>query len=336
MTLLVTGGGGFVMSNLVRHWLESDPGARVVAFDSAPLDDAARRYFEPVRDRFEFFEGDVRDGARWEQLAERHDISHVVHGAAVTPIPWDDAGLRRDPEAENPRRVIAANVMGTVGALDFARRLPKLERFVYVSSGALYADEGPSPLPEDGYVDARTLYPVSKHAGEMITRRYAELFGLDAVAVRFSGVYGPMDRWTPTRRYACTPNLIAHLALAGETIRVRAPLASGDWIYAPDVAQALSALLRAPGLAQPVYNVAYGKAVSVAELLGITAQAVPGMASEVTDENPHIDDDPQRHAGRYGAYDIARIVDELGWRPRPIADAMRDYIDWVRNFEGVG
>ncbi|MFQ5958580.1 MAG: NAD-dependent epimerase/dehydratase family protein [Alphaproteobacteria bacterium] len=335
MTLLVTGGGGFVMSNLVRHWLESDAEARVVAVDSAPLDAIAERYFEAVRERLEVFEGDVRDGARWEALADRHDITRVVHGAAVTPIAWDDAGLRRDPEAENPRRVIAANVMGTVATLDFARRLPRLERFVYVSSGAVYADEGPSPLPEDGYVDARTLYPVSKHAGELITRRYAELFGLDAVAVRLASVYGPMDRWTPTRKHACVPNRIAHLALAGETIRVRTPEAAGDWIYAPDVAAALAALLRAPRLAHPVYNVAYGEAVSVGALIAIAAQAVPGTRHEVTADKAHIADEPRPRGGRYGAYDIARVSRELGWRPRPIAEAMRDYIDWIRNFENA-
>lgn len=336
MTLLVTGAGGFVMSNLVRHWLEGDPQARVIALDSAPLDAVAERYFEPVRERLEVFAADVRDGGRWEALAGRDDITHVVHGAAVTPIPWTDAGMRRDPEAENPRRTVAVNVMGTVTTLDFVRRLPRLERFVYVGSGAVYADEGPSPLPEDGHVDARTLYPVSKHAAELITRRYAKLFSLDATVVRLSSVYGPMDRWTQARKYDCVPNRIAHLALAGETIRVRTPEAAGDWIYAPDVAAALAALLRAPRLAHPVYNVAYGETVSVGALIEMAAASVPETRHEVTAKDAHIAELPRKHGGRYGAYDISRLTRELGWRPRPIREAMGEYIDWIRNFESAG
>jgi len=92
--------------------------------------------------------------------------------------------------------------MGTVAALDWARTQPKLRRFVYVSSGSVYRNHGPDrpgePLPEDGYVMPRRLYAISKFASELITERYAELFGLPIASVRLSSVYGPMDRATPT------------------------------------------------------------------------------------------------------------------------------------------
>lgn len=334
MTLLITGGGGFVLSNLARLWLESDTQARVVVLDAAPLDAIAERFFAPVHDRLDFVQADVCDPAAWQPLADEYRITRIVHGATITPVPYTDAnGTRHEPEREAARRILEVNVMGAVNALEFARRLPGLDRFVYVSSGALYADEGPSPLPEDGYVDPRTLYPVSKHAAELITRRYAELFGMPAVSVRFAGVYGPMDRWTPARKYACAPNLIAHLALAGRTIRINARDAVGDWIHAGDVADALVRLLRAPALAHPVYNIAYGEAVSIGELIALAAEAVPGARHEVVAaDQADIVEDPARRTARYGAYDISRMA-ELGWRPRPIRDAMHHYIEWIRKYE---
>ncbi len=333
MTLLVTG-GGFVLSNLARLWLESDTQARVVVLDAAPLDAIAERFFAPVRDRLEFVAADVCDPAAWQPLGDEYGITRIVHGATITPVPYvDTGGTRHEPEREAARRILEVNVMGAVNALEFARGLPGLDRFVYVSSGALYADEGPSPLPEDGHVDPRTLYPVSKHASELITRRYAELFGIPAVSVRFAGVYGPMDRWTPARKYACAPNLIAHLALAGQTIRVNALDAVGDWIHAGDVADALVRLLRAPALDYSAYNIAYGEAVSIGELIALATEAVPGTRHEVVaEEEADIVEDPTRRTARYGAYDISRMA-ALGWRPRPIRDAMHHYIEWIRDYE---
>ena len=330
MTLLVTGGGGFVMSNLVRLWLESDPRARAVALDAAPLDDLAERYFAAVRDRLVFIEADVRDPAAWADRAAAEGVTRIVHGATITPIAWTGGdGVRHDPERDDPRRVLDVNIGGTTAALEVARSLPGFERFIYVSSGSVYADEGPSPLPEDGWVDPDTLYPVSKRASELITARYGDLFDLPVVSVRFSSVYGPMDRVTPARHYACAANRIAHIARARRPVRVNAPEARDDSIYAPDVAEALVRMLRASSLAHPVYNIAYGEALSLAELAGAAGAAIETAPEDRCD----IIGDPTRGGGRFGAYDISRLADELGWRPRPIADAMRAYVDWIGEWE---
>ena len=167
-----------------------------------------------------------------------------------------------------------------------------------------------------------------------MTRRYAEAMGLAAVAVRFSGVFGPMDRITPARAVRCAPNRIAHLALAGETIRLNDPDGVGDWIHAGDVAEALVRLLRAPKLAHPVYNIAYGELATLSDLIAYTTEAVPGTRWEtVADADAEVLADARRRTGRFGAYDISRLSDELGWRPRPLRQAMHHYIDWLRENE---
>jgi len=345
VTLLVTGGSGFVLSNLVRLWLERERDARVLVVDASPPDALARRFFSGVADRLTHVEADVAALAPgdWARLASGHSIEHIVHGATVTPHAFvDETGRRHEPEREAPARVLEVNVMGTVRILEWARRLPALERFVTVSSGSVYGDHGPepagTPLPEDGYVEPRSLYAVSKYAAELVTRRYGELYALPAVSVRLSSVYGPMDRVTSARHVRSAPYLLAHLALAGETIRVNAPEALGDWIHAGDVAEAIAALLRAHDpLRYPVYNVAYGEAVELGTLIERIRERVPALRCEVVPEaEANVVGDPNRRAGAWGAYDISRLRDELGWRPAPLRRRLHEYLDWLRRYELAG
>ncbi len=178
-----------------------------------------------------------------------------MHGATVTPLSRGTAAeAKREPEAEDPGRILDVNIMGTVAMLDWARTLPNLARFIYVSSGAVYKHHGPDrpgePLPEDGYVMPRRLYGISKLASELITERYGDLFGLSSASVRLSSVYGTMDRVTPSRNFRHVPNRIAQLAVDGATrVRVNTLAAVGDYIHVEDVARAIVSLLRAPSAA---------------------------------------------------------------------------------------
>ena len=139
MTLLVTGATGFVMSVLARHWLDAFPNERVAVLDAAAPDAAALRYFASVADRLDVVVADVTHPAAWQAALAGGDITHIVHGATITPLSRGTAAeSKREPEAENPGRIIDVNVMGTVALLDWARSLPTLQRFIYVSSGAVY------------------------------------------------------------------------------------------------------------------------------------------------------------------------------------------------------
>jgi UDP-glucose 4-epimerase len=332
MTLLITGGTGFVMSNLARHWLESHPAESVVVLDAAPWDAAAERFFAPVRPRLAVVQGDVRDQAVWERLAGEHLITHIVHGATITPS--------TERERANPRQILEVNLMGTVNALEFARHRPALKRFIYVSSGAVYGEALPGtpdvPVPEEGRVAPVEFYGITKFSSELIARRYGEVFGLDVISVRFSGVYGPMDRVTPARAVECVPYKIAHLALAGKPVKVKALDAGGDFIHAGDIAVALTALLRAPKLKQGVYNAAYGEFSLIRELIEIVREVVPNLRVEVVpeaDAEVDITYDPRNRLGRWSNYDVSRLRDEFGWEPRPLREALQSYVAWVRENE---
>src|SRR5215471_282800 len=336
MTLLVTGATGFVMSVLGRRWLASDPAARLVVLDAAAPDAAAERYFAPFKERLSVVVADVTQPESWRPALARHVITHIVHGATITPISRGTAAeAKREPEAENPGRIIDVNVMGTVSMLDWARTLPDFERFVYVSSGAVYKHHGPDrpgePLPEDGYVMPRRLYGISKLASELITERYGDLFGLSTASVRPSSVYGPMDRVTASRNFRHVPNRIAHLALDGvECVRVNTLDAVGDYIHVEDVASAIVSLLRARHLRYSAYNIACGVTSSIRDMVGWAAEKVPGFRAEIVPaEQADIVQDPTRCDGMWGAYDVSRISAETGWRPRPMREALHAYMDWI-------
>jgi nucleoside-diphosphate-sugar epimerase len=225
--------------------------------------------------------------------------------------------------------------MGTVHLLDWARQQPAIARFVYVSSGAVYRHHGPdtpgAPLPEDGYVAPKRLYGISKQAAELVAERYGALFGLSTVSVRLSSVYGPMDRTTASRDFRHLPNRIAHLALGRPgVIRTNTVDGVGDYIHAEDVARGIMALLDAPRLIHPVYNVALGRTVTIGDMIAWAAEKVPGVRAEVTapGEADILQDSPSQ-GGMWGAYDISRIVAETGWRPRPMREAFHAYMDWI-------
>jgi UDP-glucose 4-epimerase len=335
MTLLVTGGTGFVMSVLARHWLERNRNARCIVLDQSPADDAARRFFAPVADRLTIVTADVA-GSGWESALAEHGITYVVHGATMTPLSrGTTAEARREPEAEQPARIMEVNLMGTVRVLEWARRQPKLARFIYVSSGAVYRNSGPDwpgePLPEDGYVMPLRLYGISKLASELTVNRYAGLFGLSAASVRLPSVYGPMDRVTASRDFRHIPNKVAHLALAGHPIRVNSLETVGDYLHSGDAAEAIARLLLTPRITYRVYNVASGVATTTGELVAYAAEKIPGTRAEIVPpDQVDILQDPTLRDGMWGAYDISRIFADTGWRPRPVREALYDYIDWIR------
>lgn len=337
MSLLVTGGTGFVMSVLARQWLESHPDERVILLDASAPDEAAQRYFAEFKHRLKVVTADITQPGEWHGALRGEHISHVVHGATVTPLSRGTAAeAKREPEADNPSAILQVNLMGTVAMLDWVRHSGLNPRFIYVSSGAVYKNEGPDragePLPEDGYVMPRRLYGISKLASELVTERYGDLFGLSTASVRPSSVYGPMDRVTASRNFRHVPNRIAHLAVEGsDCVRVNTLTAVGDYVHVEDVAHAIIALLRAPRLRYRTYNVAQGVTTSIGQLVEWAAEKSPGFHAQISAVGEaDIVQDEHLRAGMWGAYDISRISAEVGWKPRPVRDALHAYMAWIK------
>jgi nucleoside-diphosphate-sugar epimerase len=133
---------------------------------------------------------------------------------------------------------------------------------------------------------------------------------------------------------ASVPLRLASLALTGRRIAVSGLEGGGDWIHAADVAVALTALLKAPALRHSLYNIGYGEFITLGELLEITAALVPGFGYHlVSASDADVACDPARRFAGWGAYDVSRLRDELGWRPAGIRGRLESYLTWLRSDE---
>ena len=190
MATLVTGGTGFVGSNIVKALVQR--GHLVVCLDLAAPDRLVKSYIEPWAAQVTFVQGDILNEEDVERAAASN-FNKIVHAAVFT-------GILPDIEKARSRAIVDINVMGTANLLDLARRR-SVDRFVYVSSGSVYGEDlAPGQvLHEDTTPNPRSLYAVGKSTSELLTRRYGELHGFQTASVRLGGPYGPMERITGHR-----------------------------------------------------------------------------------------------------------------------------------------
>ncbi len=189
MNILITGGAGFIGSNLVDRLLKD--GADVVAVDNFdPFYAAARKranLAEAARSpRFRLFELDIRDGEGVGRLIREVRPGAIVHLAAR-------AGVR--PSIEQPAVYADVNVVGTVYLLQAAACLEPRPRFVYASSSSVYGDRPDAPFRETDNVDHPiSPYAATKKACELMAHAFHHLHGLPVTGLRFFTVYGPRNR----------------------------------------------------------------------------------------------------------------------------------------------
>ena len=327
--LLVTGGGGFVMGHVVCRWLVQHSETQVLVVDTLPMDVALQHKLGASASRVEWIQGDVRNLDSLIPATHFEQIEFVVHGAAVTSISHrvhaDGPGK---PGLGAARTSVLTNIDGALAVLGLIPQLPNLMRVVNVSSGSVYASASEhQPLPEDQSVAPEDLYAISKRCGEDFVEFARRELDAPVVSVRLSGVFGPLDRETPSRAVSCVPKRFANALAEQRELSVRSLDAAGDFIHADDVADAILALLDAAHLSHPVYNVAAGELSSLRHLAAYAAELDAGFAvRETGDSSAEIDYEAHRTSGRWGAYDVSRIPADTGWSPGALRERFQSYV----------
>ncbi|MES2787351.1 MAG: NAD(P)-dependent oxidoreductase [Pseudomonadota bacterium] len=321
MAVLVTGATGVVGINVLEELLSK--GHEVVSLSATPLPPAAARALAVLPGRLHLHGGDTAVRASWDAVASQHAIDRVIHAAAITP---NDAREQRDF-----RRIVEVNFMGTIHALEAARDWG-VRRFVYCSSGAVYGDNSypQGELAETVCPSPQTLYAVMKQAGEGAVARFGQLNQLDVVVARIGAVFGRWEHDTGLRDMLSAPMQTAAIAEAGG-VAVLPRRGDRDWIYGPDVAQALVGLLTQPELQWPVYNVGPGASWSVVDWCEMLKQRFPGFRYQIADETAPANVDFHSRRDR-SQMSIARLRDDIGFEARyGLARAFNDYLSWRAN-----
>ncbi|PXW24987.1 NAD-dependent epimerase/dehydratase family protein [Paraburkholderia caballeronis] len=319
MTTLITGGAGFVGLALAER-LRGD-GERVVLAD-LPARDGATSIAPPAG--CEFVGGDLRDDDTLDRLFAAGPFDGIVHAAAVTPSP--------QRERDDAAALLDINVTATARLLQRCARERGIRRVVVVSSVAVY---GYSPPAASGrYEEAASppapaaLYGISKLAAEQAALRIGALHGLDVRVARLGPVFGRWEHASGARGQLSPHHQALAAALRGDAIVLPRAMPA-DWIYAPDAADALARITRAPMLDHPVYHVGGGALTDVAQWCAALARVLPGVRWRIADKGEPCTVQYALPADR-PALDTTRLASELGHRCRfGLDESARDFLDWI-------
>ncbi len=301
---VVTGGAGFIGSHLTERLIKD--GHRVLVIDNMHTGRPSNLTGFDHDSRLDLVQAGVEDFDRMATLLKGADW--VFHLAARADIV---------PSIQQPVDYHRANVEGTISVLEAARQAG-VQRFVYSASSSCYGIPDQYPTPETAPAQPQYPYALTKYVGEQYVMHWHQVYGLPALSLRFFNVFGPRHRTTGA--YGAVFGVFLAQKLAGQPYTI---VGDGeqtrDFTYVTDIADALVTAAQSDRSGR-IYNVGSGGTYSVNTLVDL-----------LDGERIHIPKRPGEPDCTFA--DIARITEELGWRPKvKFADGVREMLkhidDW--------
>ncbi len=300
--VLVTGGAGFIGSNLVEALLKQDNHVKVLDNFSTGKRENIQEFL--TNPQFELLEGDIRNLETCQAAA--HEVEFVFHQAALGSVPRSI----NDPITSNE-----VNVNGFLNML-VAARDQKVKRFVYAASSSTYGDHPDLPKVEDRIGKPLSPYAITKYVNELYADVFAQLYGLETIGLRYFNVFGPKQ--DPYGAYAAViPKFVKAL------IRHEAPVINGDGLHSRDFTfvenvvsiNQLAALTNHPEATNKVYNVAFGENTSLLELYAILRELLSQFDPDIAAIEPT--HGPERPGDvRHSLASIDRAANLLQYNPQ--------------------
>lgn len=311
MRYLVTGGAGFIGSNLTEALLNL--GEKVVVLDN--LSTGKRSNIEPFIDnsRFTFIEGTITDPETCAGACE--GVDYVLHQAAFVSVP----NSIEDPEGTNE-----TNVTGTVNIFNAARNA-SIKRIVWASSTAVYGNSDVLPNVETMPLCPLTPYAASKAAGEMYARTFSVVYDISIIGLRYYNVFGKYQ--DPSSPYSAVIPLFVSGLLKGKQVTI---LGDGeqtrDFVFVDNVVRAnIKAATQSKTEASGYsFNIGCGKRISINELYEIIAKELHSNLKPVYAS-------PRPGDVRDSEADISAARKAFGYEPTiDIIEGLKKYIEWYR------
>jgi UDP-glucose 4-epimerase len=305
---LVTGGAGFIGSNIVAQLLGRGEQVRVLDNFST----GCRENIVPFLGQIDLVEGDLRDLSTVSQAVE--SVDYVLHQGALPSV-------QRSVDA--PLATHAANATGTLNVL-IAARDAGVRRVVYASSSSIYGDSPTLPKREDMLPAPKSPYAVSKMTGEQYCRAFTEVFGVETICLRYFNVFGP--RQDPTSEYSAVIPLFITAVLRGEAPTIYGDgKQSRDFTYVADVVHANLLAATAPEAAVGrVFNIACGERYALLDLVA--------ALSDILDTGIEPLHAPSRPGDvRHSLADISAARQALDYEPQVgFQEGLRRTVAWFR------
>jgi nucleoside-diphosphate-sugar epimerase len=308
MTIMVTGGNGFIGQRIVRILLER--GEEVLSFDMAPL----RSGKQIESDRLSVYRGDITQVPHLTEAINTHSVDRIIHMAALLPP---------DTE-ERPHYGMLVNIQGTNNVFEVAR-WSGIKRVVYASSIAVYGAQDRSaqrPINEDHQHDPVNVYGMTKSVNDFSAAAYRDRFGLDIRGVRICTVFG---HGRVTGMTGMIGGLMISLPAIGESIDL--PFDADEpscMIHAEDAAEIFVRIALAENLNHPVY-ISGGHLASVGDMAEQVRQFIPGAQITTGDRRvPHV-----------FLVDNSRMLADIGYELAPLGMRIMEHIADARREAGM-
>ena len=310
--ILVTGGAGFISSNMIRYLLD-ETAHEVVTMDALTYAGNLANLADVLEhERLRFIHGDIRDLA--DVTAGLEGVDVIVNAAA-------ESHVSKSIE-QGGGEFVTTNVVGTQVLLDAMRERP-IERFILISSSEVYGTAESDPMSEDHPLNPRSPYAGTKAGGDRLAFSYWCTYDLPITIIRPFNNYGPFQH--PEK---VIPRFIIQ-ALTDQPLTIHGNgIASRDWLHVFDTAEAITAACEAPldAIVGETINVATGVDESVEEI----ADAILEILGKPASLKQHITDRPgqvDRHIGSTG-----KALELLGWRSSiPFSDGLERTVRWYRD-----
>jgi UDP-glucuronate 4-epimerase len=314
--VLITGGAGFIGSNLIQSLL-NDRKTRVTCLDN--FDDFYSRRFKEwnIRDfladkNFTLLEGDIRDRASLQKIGT--DVNTIVHLAAK-------AGVR--PSIKNPVLYQDVNVMGTQMLLELARERG-IPQFVFASSSSVYGINTNVPWQEEEQLLPISPYASTKLSGEMLGHVYSHLYSIRFLALRFFTVYGPSQR----------PDLAIHKFFRSILNDQPIPVfgdgsTSRDYTFVNDTVKGIIAAMHYEESAFEIINLGNNKTITLSVLIA-AIEAICGKRAIIDRQPEQAGDVPHTFA------DITKAKRLLAYNPSTsLQEGLESFYKWFKAFAGA-
>lgn len=314
MKVLVTGGAGFIGSNLVEQLLLREDIDLVRVLDN--LSNGHRRNIEGFRKnpKFEFLEGDIRDYSICLLACKGIDL--ISHQAALGSVPRS---------IESPLTTNAVNISGTLNVFTAAKET-RISRVIYAASSSTYGDSQSLPKREDIIGNPISPYAVTKLVNELYANVYSKVYNINFIGLRYFNVYGPNQ--DPNGAYAAVIPLFVKAILENKSPFIFGDgLQSRDFTYVDNAVQAnINALFTEKKEAlNAVYNIAVGERTTLIELFE--------LLKEISKSNLEVIHKPERIGDvKHSLADITRARKYLDYSPKVgIKEGLEKAFLWYQN-----